>query len=104
VSRPGSKAGGEFALNSPGELIWIHEILVPKQSRYQRGWIETRRSNNELVFAYRLRERSPEGGSAKRILIVGPVSVLKTETNAWRAVEHRMLEITSKIPDGRPSP
>ena len=47
---------------------------------------------------YRWRERKPAGGYAKRTELIGPVSVLKTETNARRAVEHRRLEINSEDP------
>ena len=47
---------------------------------------------------YRWRERMPGGDYAKRTEYIGPVSVLKTETNARRAVEHRRLEINSEDP------
>ena len=69
------------------------------RSTYQNGWIETRPSKKQgLVFVYRWRERKPAGGYAKRTELIGPVSVLKTETNARRAVEHRRLEINSEDP------
>lgn len=67
------------------------------RNTYQNGWIETRPSKEqELVFVYRWRERKPDGGFRKRTELIGPVSVLKTETNAWRAVEQRRLEINSE--------
>ena len=67
------------------------------RNSYQNGWIETRPSKKQgLVFVYRWRERSPDGGYTKLSELIGPVSVLKTETNAWRAVEHRKLEINSE--------
>ena len=69
------------------------------RNTYQNGWIETRPSKKQgLVFVYRWRERKPAGGYAKRTELIGPVSVLKTETNARRAVEHRRLEINSEGP------
>ena len=69
------------------------------RNTYQNGWIETRPSKKQgLVFVYRWRERKPDGGYAKRTELIGPVSVLKTETNARRAVEHRRLEINSEDP------
>ncbi len=67
------------------------------RNTYQNGWIETRPSKKQgFVFVYRWRERKSAGGYAKRTELIGPVSVLKTETNAWRAVEHRRLEINSE--------
>ena len=67
------------------------------RNTYQNGWIETRPSKKQgPVFVYRWRERNPAGGCEKRTELIGPVSVLKTETNAWRAVEHRRLEINSE--------
>src|SRR5438552_5297173 len=69
-------------------------MLRRTRNTYQNGWIETRPSKKQgLVFVYRWRERKPGGGYAKRTELIGPVSVLKTETNARRAVEHRRLEI-----------
>jgi hypothetical protein len=66
------------------------------RNTYQNGWIETRPSKEqELVFVYRWRERKPDGKSTKRSEVIGPVSVLKTEANAWRAIEHRKLEVNS---------
>lgn len=66
------------------------------RNTYQNGWIETRSSKEqELVFVYRWRERKPDGKFTKRSEIIGPVSVLKTEANAWRAIEHRKLEVNS---------
>jgi len=79
--------------------------LIPKgeddlrltRNTYQNGWIETRPSKKQgLVFVYRWRERKPTGGYEKRTELIGPVSVLKTETNAWRRIEHRRLEINSE--------
>ncbi len=73
------------------------------RNTYQNGWIETRPSKKEgLVFVYRWRERKPDGGHTKQSERIGPVSVLKTETNAWRAIDHRKLEINSEDPGGTP--
>ena len=72
-------------------------MLRLTRNTYQDGWIETRPSKKHgLIFVYRWRERKPNGGSIKKTEIIGPVSVLKTETNAWRAIEHRRLEINSE--------
>jgi len=66
------------------------------RNSYQNGWIETRPSKQqELVFVYRWRERNLHGGYTKRSEVIGPVSMLKTEANAWRAIEHRKLEVNS---------
>jgi len=71
------------------------------RNTYQNGWVEIRPSKkHRLVFVYRWRERKPCGGYAKRTELIGPVSVLRTETNAWRAVEHRKLEINSEDSKG----
>ena len=71
------------------------------RNTYQNGWIETRPSNkHDLVFVYRWRERKPEGGYTKRVEVIGPVSMLKTEANAWRAIEHRKLEVNSEGSQG----
>lgn len=71
------------------------------RNTYQNGWIEIRPSKkHRLVFVYRWRERKPSGGYAKRTELIGPVSVLKTETNAWRAIEHRKLTINSQGSNG----
>jgi integrase len=72
------------------------------RNRYQNGWIETRPSKkHEPVFVYRWRERKPDGGFTKRCEVIGPVSVLKTEANAWRAIEHRKLDVNSDRFQGR---
>src|SRR5260370_38415701 len=64
------------------------------RNTYQRGWIETRPSKKqELVFVYRWRERKPDGRYTKRVEVIGSVSVLKTEANAWRVIEHRKLDV-----------
>jgi integrase len=64
------------------------------RNTYQNGWIETRPSTKEgFVFVYRWRERNPEGGYTKRSEVIGPVSMLKTEANAWRVIEHRKLDV-----------
>ena len=69
-------------------------MLRQTRNTYQNGWIEIRPSKKQgPVFVYRWRERRLDGGYAKRTEIIGPVSVLRTETNARRAVEHRRLEI-----------
>src|ERR1700745_4352484 len=71
--------------------------MRPTRNTYQNGWIETRASKKDgLVFVYRWRERKPSGGYRKRTELIGPVSVLKTEANAWRAIEQRKLEINSE--------
>ena len=60
----------------------------------QNGWIETGPSKKDgLVFVYRWRERKPDGGYTKRSEVIGPVSMLKTEANAWRVIEHRKLDV-----------
>jgi integrase len=77
-------------------------MLRQTRNTYQHGWIETQPSKNkELVFVYRWRERKPDGGCTKRAAVIGRVSVLKTEANAWRAIEHRALEISSENLEGR---
>ena len=66
------------------------------RNTYQHGWIETRPSKKEgFVFVYRWRDRKPDGGYTKRSEVVGPVSMLRTEANAWRAIEHRKLDVNS---------
>jgi hypothetical protein len=72
------------------------------RNSYQNGWIETRPSKKQgLVFVYRWRERNPHGGYRKLTELIGPVSVPKTETNAWRAVEHHKLKINSEDSKGQ---
>src|ERR1700746_113725 len=72
------------------------------RNSYQNGWIETRPSKKHgLVFVYGWRERNPHGGYRKLTELIGPVSVLKTETNAWRAVEHHKLKINSEDSKGQ---
>jgi len=72
-------------------------MLRRTRNTYQHGWIETRPSKKQgLIFVYRWRAHKSDGGYAKRTEPIGSVSVLKTETNAWRAVEHRRLEINSE--------
>jgi integrase len=66
------------------------------RNTYQHGWIETKPSKKKgLVFVYRWRERKLDGGYTKRIEVIGPVSMLKTEANAWRVIEHRKLDVNS---------
>jgi integrase len=77
-------------------------MLRQTRNTYQHGWIETQPSKNkEVVFVYRWRERKPDGGYTKRAAVIGRVSVLKTEANAWRAIDHRALEINSENFEGR---
>ena len=72
-------------------------MLRRTRNTYQNGWIETRPSKKQgFIFVYRWRARRPDGGYEKRTEPIGPVSVLKTETNAWRAIEYRRLEINSE--------
>jgi len=49
-------------------------------------------------LSIRWRERKPDGGYTKRSEVIGPVSMLKTEANAWRAIEHRKLDVNSDHP------
>jgi integrase len=64
------------------------------RNTYQHGWIETRPSKKDgLEFVYRWRERKPDGGYTKRSEVIGPVSMLKTEANAWRSIEHRKFDV-----------
>src|SRR5258708_30034908 len=77
-------------------------MLRVTRNAYQPGWIETRPSKKQgLVFVYRWRERKPDGGYSKRTEVIGSVSVLKTEANAWRAIEHRKLDVNSDHFQGR---
>jgi len=72
-------------------------MLRLTRNTYQHGWIETRPSKKQgLVFVYRWRERKPDGGHTKRVEVIGSVSVLKTEANAWRAIEHRKLDVNAR--------
>jgi len=76
-------------------------MLRLTRNTYQHGWIETRPSKKQdLVFVYRWRERKSDGGYTKRAEVIGSVSVLKTEANAWRAIEHRKLDVNSDHPQG----
>jgi len=71
-------------------------ILSTTRNTYQHGWIETRPSKKQgLVFVYRWRERKPDGGHTKRSEVIGSVSMLKTEANAWRVIEHRKLDVNA---------
>jgi len=66
------------------------------RNTYQHGWIETRPSKkHDLVFVYRWREKKPDCGYMKRSEVIGPVSMLNTEANAWRVIEHRKLDVNS---------
>jgi hypothetical protein len=57
---------------------------------YQNGRIEIRPSiEQDPGFVYRWRERKPDGRSTKRSAVISPVSVLKTEAKARRAIGHR---------------
>jgi integrase len=77
-------------------------MLRLTRNTYQHGWIETRPSKKQdIVFVYRWRERKPDGGYTKRSEVIGPVSMLKTEANAWRAIEHRKLDVNSDHPQGQ---
>jgi integrase len=64
------------------------------RNTYQNGWIETRPSKEHgLVFVYRWRERRRDRGYTKRSEVIGPVSMVKTEANAWRIIEHRKFDV-----------
>src|SRR2546429_6100501 len=77
-------------------------MLRLTRNTYQHGWIEHRPSKKQdLVFVYRWRERKSDGGYTKRSEVIGPVSMLKTEANAWRAIEHRKLDVNSDHPQGQ---
>jgi integrase len=73
-------------------------MLRLTRNTYQHGWIETRPSKKQgLVFVYRWRERKPDAGYTKRSEVVGSVSMLQTEANAWRVIEHRKLDVNSDL-------
>ena len=77
-------------------------MLRLTRNTYQNGWIETRPSKKQdLVFVYRWRERKADGGHIKRSEVIGSVSVLKTEANAWRAIEHRKLDVNCDHSQGQ---
>jgi len=72
------------------------------RNTYQHGWIETRPSKKDgLEFVYRWREHKPDGGYTKRSEVIGPVSMIKTEANAWRVIEHRKLDVNPDRFHGR---
>jgi integrase len=52
------------------------------------------------VYVYRWRERRPDGGTTKRSVEIGPVGKLKTEANAWRAIEHMKIAVNAENPVG----
>jgi len=66
------------------------------RNTYQHGWIETgRRKSTTSYLVYRWREKKPDCGYMKRSEVIGPVSMLNTEANAWRVIEHRKLDVNS---------
>jgi len=70
-------------------------MLRQTRNTFQHGWIETQPSKKQgLVFVYRWRERGPDGGYTKRCELIGFVSMLKPEANAWRIIEHRKLDVS----------
>src|SRR6266850_2605204 len=78
-------------------------MLRLARNTYQHGWIEARPSKKQgLVFVYRWRERKPDGGHTKRTEVIGSISMLKTEANAWRVIEHRKLDVNSDHLQGHP--
>ena len=58
-------------------------MLRRTRNAFQHGWIECKQTSHGEVFAYRWRERRPEGGYRKRALELGLVSELKSDANAW---------------------
>ncbi len=57
---------------------------------YQNGWLERRLTKNGEAFVYRSPERKPGGGYVKKTRLVGLVSELETEAQAWKSAEMRL--------------
>lgn len=64
------------------------------RARYQKGSLtKIRRKGGYLVWLFRWRETRPDGDRRPRNIVVGPVSELRTESDARRALETLRLNI-----------
>lgn len=64
------------------------------RARYQKGSLtKIKRKNGYLVWLFRWRETSSDGSRRPRNIVVGPVSELRTEADARRALETLRLNI-----------
>lgn len=74
------------------------------RARYQKGCLtKVKRKSGYLVWLFRWRETKPDGKRRPRKLVVGPVSTLRTETEARRALEALQLNINvDPSEEGRP--
>src|ERR1700678_2975045 len=64
------------------------------RARYQRGSLtKIKRKNAYLVGLFRWRKTGSDGSRRPRNIVVGPVSELRTETDARRALETLRLNI-----------
>ena len=64
------------------------------RARYQKGSLtKIKRKNGYLVWLFRWRETGSDGSRRPRNIVVGPVSELRTEADARRALESLRLNI-----------
>src|SRR5260370_11560111 len=64
------------------------------RARYQNGSLtKTKRKNGYSVWLFRWRETGTDGSRRPRNIVVGPVSELRTEADARRALETLRLNI-----------
>ena len=64
------------------------------RARYQKGSLtKIKRKNGYLVWLFRWRETGSDGSRRPRNIVVGPVSELRTEADARRALETLRLNI-----------
>ena len=68
------------------------------RARYQEGCLSRRPRKSGDVWEYRYRETTPAGKRTQRTFVVGPVSRLKTERDARRAIDLVRVNINA---DGR---
>jgi integrase len=63
------------------------------KARFQNGWVRTKRRSKGEVWYFEWRDYTI--GGKIRSLKIGPVSRYKTESDAWRAVELKRLDINA---------
>ncbi len=74
------------------------EASLKLRARYQKGSLkQIRRKSGYLVWLFRWRETDPDGKRRPKKIVVGPVSELRTEADARRALEALRLNINMDL-------
>src|SRR5216684_874826 len=71
---------------------------VRMRARYQQGSLkQIKRKSGYLVWLFRWRETDPDGKRRPKKIVVGPVSELRTEADARRALQALRINVNLEL-------